>query len=129
MKFTIKSPILGFENIKSVEITKIDDFFVKMQSLDSDISFTMINPYALREYEFEIPTYYQELMEINDKSELKVYNILVISSPIEESSVNFIAPIVCNMTNMTLSQVILDPVNYPKYSQAEKISNFIKKGK
>ncbi|RAZ60590.1 flagellar assembly protein FliW [Campylobacter hyointestinalis] len=129
MKFTIKSPILGFENIKSVEITQIDDFFVKMQSLDSDISFTMINPYALREYEFEIPTYYQELMEINDKSELKVYNILVISSPIEESSVNFIAPIVCNMTNMTLSQVILDPVNYPKYSQAEKISNFIKKGK
>ncbi|RAZ56014.1 flagellar assembly protein FliW [Campylobacter hyointestinalis] len=129
MKFTIKSPILGFENIKSVEITKIDDFFVKMQSLDSDISFTMINPYALIEYEFEIPTYYQELMQINDKSELKVYNILVISSPIEESSVNFIAPIVCNMTNMTLSQVILDPVNYPKYSQAEKISNFIKKGK
>lgn len=129
MKFTIKSPILGFENIKSVEITQIDDFFVKMQSLDSDISFTMINPYALREYEFEIPTYYQELMEINDKSELKVYNILVISNPIEESSVNFIAPIVCNMTNMTLSQVILDPVNYPKYSQAEKISNFIKKGK
>lgn len=129
MKFTIKSPILGFENIKSVEITQIDDFFVKMQSLDSDISFTMINPYALREYEFEIPTYYQELMEINDKSELKVYNILVISSPIEESSVNFIAPIVCNMTNMSLSQVILDPVNYPKYSQAEKISNFIKKGK
>ncbi|CUU74476.1 flagellar assembly protein FliW [Campylobacter hyointestinalis] len=127
MKFTIKSPILGFEDIKSVEITQIDDFFVKMQSLDSDTSFTMINPYALREYEFEIPTYYQELMQISDKSELKVYNMLVISSPIEESSVNFIAPIVCNMTNMTLSQVILDPVNYPKYSQAEKISSFIKK--
>ncbi|WP_168236761.1 flagellar assembly protein FliW, partial [Campylobacter fetus] len=55
------------------------------------------------------------------------YNMLVISSPIEESSVNFMAPIVCNTTNMTLSQVILDPVNYPQYSQAEKISTLLKK--
>ncbi|ABK83157.1 flagellar assembly protein FliW [Campylobacter fetus] len=127
MTFSVKSPILGFEGIKNVEITKIDDFFVKMQDKDGDTSFTMINPYSLRNYEFDIPTYYQDLMQISDKSELQVYNMLVISSPIEESSVNFMAPIVCNTTNMTLSQVILDPVNYPQYSQAEKISTLLKK--
>ena len=29
MKFSVKNPIPGFENIKEVEVTKIDDFFVK----------------------------------------------------------------------------------------------------
>ncbi|ANE36091.1 flagellar assembly protein [Campylobacter iguaniorum] len=127
MTLTVKSPILGFENIKSVELTSIDDFFVKLEDKDGNTSFPMVNPYALRNYEFEIPTYYQNLMDINENSELKVYTMLVISSPIEESSVNFMAPIVCNMSNMTLSQVVLDPIQYPNYGQAEKIGSFTKK--
>ena len=127
MIFQVKSPILGFEHIKSYELKELDQFFIKLQSMDDDTSFTAINPYALRNYEFEIPTYYQELMDINDKSELRIYNIMVVSTPIETSTVNFIAPIVCNMTNMTLSQVVLDAWVYPMYKQAEKISDFIEK--
>ena len=125
MVFQVKSPILGFEHIKSYELKELDQFFIKLQSMDDDTSFTAINPYALRNYEFEIPTYYQELMDINDKSELRIYNIMVVSTPIETSTVNFIAPIVCNMTNMTLSQIVLDAWAYPMYKQAEKISDFI----
>jgi len=127
MVFQVKSPILGFEHIKSYELKELDQFFIKLQSMDDDTSFTAINPYALRNYEFEIPTYYQELMDINDKSELRIYNIMVVSTPIETSTVNFIAPIVCNMTNMTLSQIVLDAWAYPMYKQAEKISDFIEK--
>jgi len=127
MVFQVKSPILGFEHIKRYELKELDQFFVKLQSKDDDTSFTAINPYALRNYEFEIPTYYQELMDINDNSELRVYNIMVVSAPIETSTVNFIAPIVCNMTNMTLSQIVLDIYSYPNYKQAEKISDFIQK--
>ncbi|MGB2552478.1 flagellar assembly protein FliW [Campylobacter sp. MOP51] len=127
MVFEVKSPILGFEHIKSMELIELDKFFVKLKSKDDETSFTMINPYALRNYEFEIPTYYQELMNINDNSELRVYNIMIVSVPIETSTVNFMAPIVCNMTNMTLSQVVLDVYNYPNYKQAEKISDFIQK--
>ena len=127
MVFQVKSPILGFEHIKSYELKELDQFFIKLQSMDDDTSFTAINPYALRNYEFEIPTYYQEPMDINDKSELRIYNIMVVSTPIETSTVNFIAPIVCNMTNMTLSQVVLDAWAYPMYKQAEKISDFIEK--
>lgn len=127
MVFEVKSPILGFEHIKTMELIELDKFFVKLQSKDDETSFTMINPYALRNYEFEIPTYYQELMDINDNSELRVYNIMIVSIPIETSTVNFMAPIVCNMTNMTLSQIVLDVYNYPDYKQAEKISDFIQK--
>lgn len=127
MVFEVKSPILGFEHIKTMELIELDKFFVKLQSKDDNTSFTMINPYALRNYEFDIPTYYQELMDINDNSELRVYNIMVVSTPIETSTVNFMAPIICNMTNMTLSQVVLDVYSYPDYKQAEKISDFIQK--
>lgn len=127
MLFQVKSPILGFEHIKTMELIELDKFFVKLQSKDDSTSFTAINPYALRNYEFDIPTYYQEMMDINENSELRVYNIMVVSTPIETSTVNFMAPIVCNMTNMTLSQIVLDVYSYPDYKQAEKISDFIEK--
>ncbi|MBE3021596.1 flagellar assembly protein FliW [Campylobacter sp. RM13119] len=127
MTFSVKSPILGFEHIKTMEIIELDKFFVKLQSKDDNTSFTMINPFALRDYDFEIPTYYEELMQIKDSSELKIYNIIVVSLPLETSTVNFIAPIVCNMDNMTLSQIVLDAAMYPQYGQAEKIENFIQK--
>lgn len=127
MTFSVKSPILGFEHIKTMELVELDKFFVKLQSKDDETSFTMINPYALRDYEFEIPTYYEELMQIKDSSELRVYNILIVALPLEKSSVNFIAPIICNMDNMTLSQVVLDTTLYPNYGQAELIESFIQK--
>ena len=127
MIFEVKSPILGFEHIKSYEFKELDQFFVKLSSKDDNTSFTMINPYALRNYEFDIPTYYQELMDINDKSELRVYNIIVVGTPLETSTVNFVAPIVCNMSNMTLSQIVLDAYSYPDYLPAQKISDFLDK--
>ena len=128
MKFSVKNPIPGFENIKEVEITKIDDFFVKMQDVDSQTSFTMINPYALRpEYEFDIPTPYKNLLEIADESQLELYTIVALSSPIEESTVNFLAPVLCNTTSGTLAQIVLDNRYYPNFGQAEKISNYVQK--
>ena len=72
MVFQVKSPILGFEHIKRYELKELDQFFVKLQSKDDDTSFTAINPYALRNYEFEIPTYYQELMDIKQRDRKSV---------------------------------------------------------
>ncbi|MCR4942116.1 MAG: flagellar assembly protein FliW [Campylobacter sp.] len=126
MTFTVKSPILGFEHIKTAEITEYDEFFVKLSTKDDEASFTMINPYALiKNYGFDIPDYYQELMDINDNSELRVYNIIVVALPLEKSTVNFIAPIVCNMSNMTLSQVVLDSNAYPQYGPAQMMEIFL----
>lgn len=127
MIFSVKSPILGFEHIKTMELIELDKFFVKLASKDDETSFTMINPFALRSYEFDIPSYYEELMEIKESSQLRIYNIIVVALPLEKSTVNFVAPIVCNMDNMTLSQVVLDVTKYPQYGQAEMIENFIQK--
>jgi len=126
MKFDIQVPILGFEDIKEVTLEKIDDIFMKMQSGNNKyVSFTMIDPFVLREYDFEIPDNIQKILEINDDSNIIILNIVLIQTPIEESVVNFIAPIVFNTDNNKAAQIILQETL--TYNVAEKISSFLKK--
>lgn len=126
MKFDICAPILGFENIKNVTLEKIDDNFMRMQSAeDANISFTLVNPFALREYDFEISDAIQELLGIDEKSNLLIFNILLIQTPVENSLVNFIAPMVFNTDNQKAAQIVLSEST--KYGVAEKLSDYLKK--
>lgn len=126
MKFDISVPLLGFEDVKEVELQKIDDVFMKMQSTtDKHISFTLINPFILREYDFEIPDNIQNILEAKEDSNLLILNIVLIQTPIEDSIVNFVGPLIFNTDNNKAAQVILS--NSKEYSVAEKISTFLKK--
>lgn len=126
MKFNICVPFLGFENVKEVELKKIDDVFMKMTSCqDERISFTLIDPFVLREYDFEVPSGVKEKLEIDEKSNLLILNIVLIQSPIEDSVVNFIGPLIFNTDNKKVAQIILG--ESAKYGVAEKISSFLKK--
>jgi flagellar assembly factor FliW len=125
MKFEITVPFLGFPEIKEVELQKIDDVFMKMQSTENkDVAFTLINPYALREYDFEVPQNIRELLSITEKSNLLIFNVLIIQTPIEESYVNFVAPIIFNTDTKTAAQFIIQ--DNTKFGVAEKISNYLK---
>ena len=124
MKFNISVPLLGFDKIKQVELQKIDDIFMKMQSVeDEHISFTLIDPFVLREYDFEVPTKVKEKLEIDEKSNLLILNIVLLQTPIENSVVNFIGPLVFNTDNNKVAQIILAETT--QYGIAEKISNFL----
>ncbi|MEA2099117.1 MAG: flagellar assembly protein FliW [Campylobacterota bacterium] len=126
MKFDVSVPLLGFENVKQVELNKIDDIFMKMQSCDDEyISFTLINPFILREYNFEIPQATQDLLEVSDKSNLLILNIILLQTPIEESVVNFVGPLIFNTDNNKMAQIIL--AESTTYGVAEKISTFLNK--
>jgi len=126
MKFNISVPLLGFDDIKEVELEKIDDIFMKMQSKeDEHISFTLVDPFVLRDYDFEIPQNVQNVLEVNEKSNILILNIILIQTPIENSIVNFIGPLVFNTDNNKAAQIILQ--DSTKYGVAEKISNFLKK--
>lgn len=126
MKFDICIPILGFDSVKQVELQKIDDIFMKMQAVnDEHISFTLVNPFVLREYDFEVPEKIKTLLEINEKSNLLIFNIVLIQTPIEDSIVNFVGPLVFNTDNKKVAQVILSESK--EYGVAEKISSFLKK--
>lgn len=128
MVYEVKKDILGFENTKRVKIVEIDELFATMQDADNDkISFTIVNPYVLREYSFDVPSDVKALLEINDKSKCSVYNIIVIQKPLEESAVNFLAPIIVNNDNNTLAQAVLNPQDHPDFGMAERIKSFTSK--
>lgn len=126
MKFDVCVPILGFEDVKEVTLEKIDDIFMKMQSInDKHISFTLIDPFVLREYDFEVPDNIQNLLEVDKNSNLIILNIVLIQNPIEDSIVNFAAPVLFNTDNRKAAQIILNDSR--EYGVAEKISTFLKK--
>ncbi len=126
MNFTLKHPLAGFEKINSMELTQVDDFFYQLKSNDDNISFTLIDPFKIREYEFDLPKYYRILIDAHENSTLLTLNIMIISNPPENSTINFIAPLVFNKDNNTMIQVLLDTVRYPNFGIAENIGKFIK---
>ena len=126
MKFDVTLPILGFEKIKHINLEKIDDIFMKMSaSEDKNISFTLVNPFILRTYDFEIPSSVEKALDANDNSNLLILNIVLIQTPIEDSVVNFIGPVIFNTDNNKVAQIILPEST--KYGVAEKISSFLNK--
>jgi len=125
MIFEVKTPIPGFDQIKKVELEKVDDFFMRLKSCDDDTTFMLINPFLLREYDFEVPEYFKNLLELKEQSSTLVLNIMIISTPIETSVVNFIAPLVFNTDKQCVAQVLLDSNKYKEYSIMENISDYL----
>jgi len=128
MSYQVKGEILGFQDTKNVNINEIDPLFSTMIDADNEnISFTLVNPYLLREYSIDITPEIQELLEITKESKIAVYNILVIQKPLEKSTINFLAPIVINLDKNLLTQVVLDPAKHPEYGMTETIESFKEK--
>ena len=127
MSYDVRGEIFGFTNTTNIDIVEIDELFSTMVDKNNeDISFTIVNPYMLREYSFDIPIDIKVLLEIHEKSNLSVYNILIIQKPLEKSTVNFLAPIIINHDNDKLAQFILDPKKNPDFGMAESIESFKK---
>lgn len=126
MVFHVKAPILGFESISQLELMKIDDIFMRLQSPGTlEPSFTLINPFVLRPYAFDIPSVLQEKLGIDDHSNLLVYNIVMIQNPIEKSTVNFAAPLIFNTDTQAMAQHIIN--DRPEYGVIEPIDSFFTK--
>lgn len=127
MVFEVKSPILGFEDVSKMRLEKIDDLFMKLSNdEDSSPIFTLINPFALRQYDFEIPSALELLLEIKSQEDILVGAIMVLQNPIEQSTINFLAPVIFNIKNKTMGQVVLDSSKYPQYGLVESIDSYYK---
>lgn len=122
MKFDVVLPILGFENAKSYELEKIDELFFSLTNKEENVSFTLVNPFALREYEFDIEMEVKQDLGIVDNSNILVLNPMIIKTPLENSTINFAAPIIFNFDNNKMSQIVLDTYGY---RLAEHLSDFI----
>lgn len=127
MVLQIKSPILGFESLQSVVLKEIDDTFSTLHTTnDSEISFTVLNPFSLIEsYDIEIPDSVKMKLGIEDGDTIAVYCMVVTQDPIENSIVNFLAPIIINMSKSFLAQVTLNPQDYSHLGIQDPISKFV----
>ena len=122
MKFEAVLPILGFENIKEFELEKIDDIFFTLK--DDEISFTLINPFAIREYDVIISENDKEKLEIKDDSNILILNLMIVATPLQNSTINFASPLIFNFDNQKMGQVILE--NAQNYSLTDPLANYIK---
>jgi len=125
MIFEVKTPIPGFNQIKKVELEQIDDFFMQLKSCDDDTVFMLINPFLLRKYDFEVPEYFKNLLKLEKQENTLVLNIMIVSTPIETSVVNFIAPLIFNTDKQCVAQVLLDSNKYKEYGIMENISDYL----
>ncbi len=123
MRLKTAQPIFGFEDIDEFIFERIDDFFCTISS--GDISFTMIDPLSVRDYSFVLDSAYKEILEVSDESDIKVYNIVTLRNPIENSTINFLAPIVVNEKKGLLAQIVLDEKKYPDFGLKEEIKNYL----
>ncbi|MEJ2372532.1 MAG: flagellar assembly protein FliW [Sulfurimonas sp.] len=126
MAYEIRGTLYGFDETRNVEIKEIDPLFSTMIDTNNEnISFTLVKPNLLREYAFDLPSDVKALLQINEDSTVSVYNILVIQKPLDESTINFLAPLVINHDNNYMAQAILDPRKYPDYDIAQSIKSFV----
>ena len=98
---------------------------MQLKSCDDDTSFMLVNPFLLREYDFEIPEYFKNLLELEENSNTLVLNIMIVSNPIEDSVINFIAPLIFNVDKKVVAQVLLDSNKHKEYGIMENISNYL----
>ena len=83
MSYDVRGSIFGFMDTTAIDIVKIDDLFSTMVDKgNNNISFTIVNPYLLREYSFDIPTYIKVILYITYNYNLSFYNILIIKKPL-----------------------------------------------
>lgn len=125
MSYEVKGQILGFDTTHNVNINEVDELFSTMIDAENEnISFTLANPYILREYSFDIPTDLKILLDIKEDSKLNVYNIVIIQKPLEKSTINFLAPIIVNEDSKKIGQAVLDHKVHSDFGIRETIESF-----
>ena len=104
--------ILGFEESRKFILLDIpeNDVYKVLQDTDNEfVSFVVINPWVFFDnYEIDIPD--DELLKINirNKEQLAVMNIVTMSGEFEKSTVNLLAPVFINAVSMFGRQYVLN---------------------
>lgn len=125
VKFEVVTPIMGFEDIKELEFVKIDENFATIRA-SNGISWSLANPYSLREYNIALSITAQALLDVHKDSQLEVWCMMIIQKPLEDSRVNFLSPLILNFSNKKLLQFHCLATDYPQYLKLETLKYFIK---
>lgn len=114
---TFPNGLFAFEDNKKFIIIDNPDKeipFKWLQSIDNpDLTFVIINPFVFKsDYDFFLNESVIEKLEIEEKKDIAIYNIVVIPEDINKMTVNLAAPIIINVNKFLGKQIILDDNRY-----------------
>ena len=107
-----KQGLPGYENLRNFILTHPSEDYpiFSLNSVeDQSVSFMVINPFQFdKNYSFELTTYAEEFLQIENPSSLVVFTIINCHKGLEQATVNLKAPIVVNGENRHGVQVVLE---------------------
>ncbi len=107
MKYTVKKPIAGFEEVNEVELVSTDGIATHMKSTDNDSMNMVLLNSVMNENEI-VPKFIIALLDIDENTNYSVYFSVVINQDISKSLINFAAPLIFNEDNKTMAQFSAD---------------------
>jgi flagellar assembly factor FliW len=108
--FRIELPLLGFENIKELDIESIDSNFstlVLNKEKNLNINLVNISYFKKADFNFNIDDDTLEKMHIHELNDFKIFFCVVMQKPIEDSIVNLAAPILINERHKLIGQYVI----------------------
>lgn len=111
--YQFENGIPGFEEEKEFAWIEIEDSpFSYLQSLQEPaLSFLLTDPFVFYpDYEFELSD--QDVENLGGKEDIRISVIVTLKDPMEESTLNLIAPVICSDTTKKAAQIILHNSEY-----------------
>ena len=108
MQYTVKQPILGFEDVKEVSIENKDGITCLLKSINENTYMQIALIHANSDINFDVLPDIQNLLDLKDDSNCSIYFPVIIDKNIENSVINLNAPFLFNEDNMTVAQCILN---------------------
>ncbi|AXH15977.1 hypothetical protein CP985_13365 [Malaciobacter mytili LMG 24559] len=105
--YIVKMPILGFDNNKNMNISKLDKNFAILQ-INEETNMHLLDSIAIKNLEIDIEDNFSKELELENTSHISIYFSIVINNPVSKSVVNLTAPIIVNEDKKLLGQYIIN---------------------
>ncbi|MFY4819890.1 flagellar assembly protein FliW, partial [Aliarcobacter butzleri] len=95
--YKVVLPILGFENVETLEIEKLDDL-MSFLILGEKTKMSVVNIDGLSKvsFDFQIDEDVLEKLKIKSRDDFNIYFSVVSQNPVEYSIINLVSPIFIN---------------------------------
>mgnify|MGYP006294366659 CR=1 FL=1 len=106
----------GFEEQKEYTLLADDDspFFWLQSISDPDLAFVVTEPWIFYEdYEFELGEELKNKLDLENKENVSVINMVVIPDDTTKMTINLKSPVIINQEEKIAKQIILEDEDYP----------------
>lgn len=114
LKFEQGIPGFPDENEFAFLPYEADSPFGFLQSThDANLTFLIVEPFSfLPEYTFELSDEWSKEIGVSPENPPQIFNIVSIKEPLQQSTVNLLAPVIVNWKDCKAKQIILERVEY-----------------